>query len=56
MSEQTPVVRMEDIDGNAQELAVRDKKELVSKEEKTSPAATTYPMPTSTRPMRRSRS
>ena len=34
----------------AQELAVRDKKELVSKEEKTVPAAIMSLTPTSTRP------
>ena len=39
----------------AQELAVHEKKELVSKEEKTSPAATTSRTPTFMKPMRRSR-
>ena len=38
----------------AQELAVRDKKELVSKDEKTVPAAISFHSPTSTRPIRRS--
>lgn len=38
---------------SSQELALREKKELMAKEEKTVPAATTFRTPTSTRPMKR---
>jgi len=44
----------EDTMATAQELAVRDKKELVSKEEKNVPAAIMFQTQTSTRPTKRS--
>jgi hypothetical protein len=44
----------EDTMATAQELAVRDKKELVSKEEKNVPAAIMFHTQTSTRPTKRS--